>query len=511
MTAPQTPNDQILDSVRALLAAQGLTPEDLVARAAHSTEPGAATTAYPTLRQRVERVERGLTKNTKRTWKTHLDRLLDGTPKVCECLCDACLDLEAGCTCGCATCEGSKLSIEGRPDLVLSPTSVVRSDVEEWATVAERYAQKKAAAENKVRVQRGLSTKPASGQGGRENAVTAYRRLFRGLVEDGLWDKNPAEHVSKGWRDDRKRRSMHDWEIDEYIEALVSGGDDPELDLLLGWFALETGARQGGIVSLRLSAIKPATLMIELFEKGKKLGVSVPSCLAHGVALEPRETDDHVRWRCPEGDFSCAVGDYREALWPPGPDDVDEDLGSLLGHRLKRRGLLRGVAHWSVRRHDGMLVGTIALRPTADEAAIREVAEPVALQVTHVEPIATKRLHEPADHLGPARRVLTISGPGAMRAARLEGILRRAGPGDDCDFLVKGRRGGHCVRVRLAPDHRRGGLKGPVVLDHTGTPFADGGDEVVCGGGFNPGSRVEGEPGVFVAGRLSVYEPETLG
>ncbi|MDA8263977.1 MAG: hypothetical protein M0T79_01250, partial [Actinomycetota bacterium] len=39
------------------------------------------------------------------------------------------------------------------------------------------------------------------------------------------------------------------------------------------------------------------------------LGVSVPSCPAHGVALEPRETDDHVRWRCPEGDFSCAVGD----------------------------------------------------------------------------------------------------------------------------------------------------------------------------------------------------------
>lgn len=240
------------------------------------------------------------------------------------------------------------------------------------------------------------------------------------------------------------------------------------------------------------------------------LGVSAPSCPAHGVALEPIETDDHVRWRCPEGDFSCAVGDYRGALWPPGPDDVDADLGSLLGHRLKRRGLLRGVAHWSVRRDEGMLVGTIALRPTADEAAIRDVAEPVALQVTHVEPIATKRLHEPADDTGPARRVLTISGPGAMRAARLEGILRRAGRSDDCDFLVEGRSGGHCVRVRLAPDHRRGDLEGPVVLDHTGAPFADDGDEVVCGGGFNPGSRVEGEPGVFVAGRLSVYEPETL-
>ena len=269
MTAP---TDQILSSVQAILAAQGLTAEDLAAYAERSG-PAANFPApsYPTLRERVEKLERGLPKNTKRTWKTHLDRLIEGTPPLCGCLCDSCLDLEAGCCCECTACDGSKLKIEVRADLVLTRNSVVQSDVEEWATVAERHAQKRATAQNKVRVVSGLKEKPTSGQGGRENAVTAYRRLFRGLVEDGLWDKNPAERVPKGRRDDAQRRSMHDWEIDQFIEALVTGGDDPELDLLLGWFALETGARQGGTISLRLSRIKPATQMIELFEKNKKL------------------------------------------------------------------------------------------------------------------------------------------------------------------------------------------------------------------------------------------------
>ena len=155
MTAP---SDQILSSVQAILAAQGLTPEDLAAYVARAAHVGSdSSSRYPTLQERVDKAERGLTKNTKRTWKTHLDRLIDGTPEVCDCLCDACLDLEAGCGCGCSACAGSKLKIEGRPDLVLSRNSVVPSDVEEWATVAERHAQKKAIGDNKVRVARGLS------------------------------------------------------------------------------------------------------------------------------------------------------------------------------------------------------------------------------------------------------------------------------------------------------------------------------------------------------------------
>ncbi|MDA8311087.1 MAG: hypothetical protein M0Z46_10850 [Actinomycetota bacterium] len=235
------------------------------------------------------------------------------------------------------------------------------------------------------------------------------------------------------------------------------------------------------------------------------LGTNAPPCPTHGMALEALEEHGQVRWRCTQGDFSCLVGDYREALWPPGPEEPQENLGSLLGHHLERRGVMRGVAAWSVRREAGALVGGITLRPAADEAAIREAAAPVALHVTHIGPITTVRVDEPADDRERARRTLRIGGKMAVTmAARLHGIVRRATPEEGCDFIVEA--GKRRVRVRLRPEHRCGDPGEPVLFDHNGDPFADDGDEVTCGGGHIPTSRVEGEPGLFHAGIVSVYE-----
>lgn len=156
------------------------------------------------------------------------------------------------------------------------------------------------------------------------------------------------------------------------------------------------------------------------------LGTEAPPCPTHGVALEAVETDKRLSWRCKEGDFTCAVGEYRESLWPPGPEEPQENLGSWLGHRLRRRGLMHGVAQWSVSRRDGALVGYMALRPSADESAIRGAAAPVVLDVTHIGAVATVREVEPAGDGKPARRTLRLSGEmPAMRLARLQGILRR--------------------------------------------------------------------------------------
>ena len=238
------------------------------------------------------------------------------------------------------------------------------------------------------------------------------------------------------------------------------------------------------------------------------LGTNAPPCPTHGVTLAAVETDGGVLWRCKEGDFSCAVGNYRQALWPPGPEEPQENLGSWLGHRLRRRGLMNGVAQWSVKRRNGALVGDMALRPSADETAIREAAAPVVLHVTQIGPVTTVREDELAGDGEPARRTLRIGGPmAASRLALLHGILRRPHADDDCDFVVEA--GRRRVRVRLQPEHRCGGPGEPIVFDHTGAPFADDGDEVACGGGFGPASRVEGEPGVFSAGKLTVYERES--
>ena len=87
-----------------------------------------------------------------------------------------------------------------------------------------------------------------------------------------------------------------------------------------------------------------------------------------------------------------------------------------------------------------------------------------------------------------------------MPLAALRGRLRRASASDDCDFVVAD------TLVRLVPEHRVGPPGSPVVLDASGKPFAEEGDEVCCVGGFLKTGPVRGQTPVFSAGELRVYE-----
>jgi hypothetical protein len=94
-------------------------------------------------------------------------------------------------------------------------------------------------------------------------------------------------------------------------------------------------------------------------------------------------------------------------------------------------------------------------------------------------------------------RELSVSADTHIRLALMQGTLRRAAGGDDCDFLVGGS-SGNLHRVRLLPEHVLGPPDGPVVIDAFGVPFAYDGDEVQCVGG--------GHEGLFVAAKLRVFE-----
>ena len=234
------------------------------------------------------------------------------------------------------------------------------------------------------------------------------------------------------------------------------------------------------------------------------LQVGVPPCPSHTRVLVARRTLDLIEWQCPEGDFGCAVGEYQEALWPPGPDE--RDAAPMLVNRLSRRGL-----RWStldVTRKDGVWVPKITLQIDTDERAVRAAVAPLVAELDRTSTAYTVL----EDHAGapgkPSYRSLSLRGTPRL-GALLSGTLRRAAEEDGCDFLVE-RAPGHRIRVRLEAEHTVGTVGECVILDASGEPFANDGDKVECGGGGAPSSRVEGDPTYFYAWELRVLEKTGL-
>lgn len=230
-------------------------------------------------------------------------------------------------------------------------------------------------------------------------------------------------------------------------------------------------------------------------------GAPMPSCPADGSGLRPVARGDEMSWACPLCAFRSRLGEYElTAFWPPR--HADERAAPMLSRRFDRFGV-SGVSHFSVGERDGHVLARVALRPDADQAAVLAAASPLAVEVSNAPAIDSIREWHPADRREPAREVLTVTGV-AIRGARLDGVLRRADPGDDCDFLVGQ------SRVRLAAAHRIGVPGSPLLLDWRGVPFAEEGELVSCGGGGEPPGPVRGGIWIFNAGRITVRR-ERLG
>lgn len=105
------------------------------------------------------------------------------------------------------------------------------------------------------------------GVAAQENCVGAARAFFRVAVEDDLISKNPAEPVPKPQRLPSRRRGFTDSELADLWRVTRSGGDDPVLDTLLLRFHLETGARRGGALNLRVRDLDSKRQVILLREK----------------------------------------------------------------------------------------------------------------------------------------------------------------------------------------------------------------------------------------------------
>jgi hypothetical protein len=226
----------------------------------------------------------------------------------------------------------------------------------------------------------------------------------------------------------------------------------------------------------------------------------VPRCPAHNVGLTPNRAGDDVVWCCPEGDFRCEVGEYElAAFWPP--TQAGTWAAPLLAKRFDGYGVT-GLSGFWVDDRDGRLVARVTARPDADDELVRAAASPLEVEFTRAPAISTAREWHPASGREPAHETLTLNGV-MMRLARLDGVLRRAAPEDECDFLVG------TTWVRLGPDHLIGEPGSSLLMDVDGVAFAYEGDQVRCGGGYLPPGPVRtGRPSIFHAGRISVYRDD---
>lgn len=111
--------------------------------------------------------------------------------------------------------------------------------------------------------------RPAStGRASRETCVAALRAVFARAAAAGLINGNPAAALAKPRRARSRRRALDDLEVAEVIAAVRITSRDPDLDLLLLRFHLETAARRQGAPNLRRIDLDPKRATIWLRETG---------------------------------------------------------------------------------------------------------------------------------------------------------------------------------------------------------------------------------------------------
>jgi integrase/recombinase XerC len=120
------------------------------------------------------------------------------------------------------------------------------------------------AAADRAQQRRSTST----GRASRETTGAALRAVFGRATAAGIVATNPAALLAKPRRPASRRRALTDSEVLELIDAVCSVSRDPDLDLLLVRFHLETGARRQGALGLRVRDLDEHRATVWLHEKG---------------------------------------------------------------------------------------------------------------------------------------------------------------------------------------------------------------------------------------------------
>jgi integrase len=139
---------------------------------------------------------------------------------------------------------------------LLGDVALERVTVDDLMTVADEAARR--AKQRRV---------GSDGRASRESCVAAIRAVFTRAHKAGLVPANPALLVDKPRRLPNRRRALNQVELNDLWAAVVATTKDPELDLLLLRFHLESGARRIGAINLRVRDLDHARQTIWLREK----------------------------------------------------------------------------------------------------------------------------------------------------------------------------------------------------------------------------------------------------
>jgi integrase len=151
----------------------------------------------------------------------------------------------------------------------------------------------------------------STGRSSRESCVAALRALYTRAVDAGHLTSNPAVALRKPRRSTSRRRALDDRELTDIADAIRLTRRDPDLDLLLVRFHLETGARVQGALNLRRRDIDPTRSTVWLREKHDSVREQPASpslvalLLAHSSDRGDTEPDNAV-FRTERGDTITA-------------------------------------------------------------------------------------------------------------------------------------------------------------------------------------------------------------
>jgi integrase len=106
-----------------------------------------------------------------------------------------------------------------------------------------------------------------AGTSSRESCITALRALLARAQQAGYARANPAAAIAKPRRGRGRRRALDDRELGEVLDAVRLTSRDPDLDLLLIRFHLESGARREGALNLTVRDIDARRATVWLREK----------------------------------------------------------------------------------------------------------------------------------------------------------------------------------------------------------------------------------------------------